>query len=367
MRSAAILQAPSAKHNVAFKRDAVPRTLIVEARPAIACPRLRRSCDRDVGYTRVARGDKVEYLDHERKLIVDEDIIARIKSLAIPPAYTDVWICTDPRGHLQATGRDARGRKQYRYHPQWRMQRDDDKFERLEAFSRVLPRLRNTVARDIQSSGLPAHKVTAAVVRLLDQTFVRIGGECYARDNNTFGLTTLCKRHVSGEGQKFTLRFKGKHSIVHEVTVDDRHASKVICACLRLPGRSLFGCMEDGIAHRVRADDVNRYLSETSGGAMTAKDFRTWGASVAALACLRVVDPPSSKRAAQRTINEALREVAALLGNTPAVCRKSYVHPAVIEAFADGTLAKLRVGRCRRGLSADEHLLDVLLTHRSRS
>ncbi|TDV37836.1 DNA topoisomerase-1 [Paraburkholderia caballeronis] len=353
---------PRARHaKLAATRSAVPPPFLAEK----AAPRaraLRRSSDLTPGYTRRLQGDRFAYFDTDGRRIRDAETIARIDSLAIPPAYTDVWICADELGHLQATGRDARGRKQYRYHPRWRDARDRDKFAKLAGFARALPRIRARVAADLRQRGLPSDKVAAAIVRLLDSTLVRIGNEEYVRENASYGLTTLCKRHLRTDGQRLTLCFNGKHGISHEVPVDDPDVVRVIRDCAEHRGRALFRYVDANGVHKISAADVNAYLHAAGGDAFTAKDYRTWAASAIALERLRAAEPPRSARAARSAVVQVAREVAALLRNTPAVCRASYIHPAVIEAFAAGELPALRCRVRSAGLSIAERRLATLLS-----
>jgi DNA topoisomerase-1 len=271
--------------------------------------------------------------------VTDRTVIRRIRSLAIPPAWTDVWICTDPSGHLQATGRDARGRKQYRYHPAWTRGRDDLKFERLLDVARVLPRIRERCEADLATPGLSREKVLAAVVRLLELTLIRVGNEEYARLNRSFGLTTLKRRHARVEGSAIRFRFAGKSGQRHEVGLRDRRLAAIVRRCQDLPGQDLFAYVgDDGVAHDISSEDVNEYLREISGIDMTAKDFRTWAGTVLAYRALRALAPVENGRAAKKNVVEAVRLTADQLGNTPAVARKSYVHPAVLEAYLEGTI-----------------------------
>jgi DNA topoisomerase-1 len=288
------------------------------------------------GIRRIRRGAHFGYLRPDGSPLHDEREIARIKRLAIPPAYENVWICPLANGHLQATGRDARGRKQYRYHPDWRIARDADKFGRMLEFGTVLPRIRQRVQRDLGQplEGRPARDhVLAALVRLLDTTLVRVGNDEYARSNGSFGLTTLRNRHAAVQGTTLRLRFKGKHGIVHDVTLDDPRVARIVRRCQAMPGQELFEYAdEDGSVRSVGSSDVNDYLREASGADFTAKDFRTWHGSVHALALVREPSPQGARRSAK----EVLAEVAKRLGNTVAVCRKAYVHPKVLELALTG-------------------------------
>ena len=268
--------------------------------------------------------------------------LQRIAKLAIPPAYEDVWICADPRGHLQATGRDARGRKQYRYHPQWRIFRDGEKFERMPEFGAALPRLRLRLRRDLALPGLPREKVLAVVVSLLDATRMRIGNAEYARDNESYGLTTLRNRHVRfARGGGLVLRFRGKGGADHEIAVDDRRLAQLVRRCHQLPGQRLFQYVDDaGDLRPIDSGQVNQYLKDATGADFTAKDFRTWGATLRAIALMHAtpLPDPASERAITGCMVEAVRTVAAELRNTPAVCRKSYINPLVFDAWRNGAL-----------------------------
>ncbi|WP_027210812.1 DNA topoisomerase IB [Burkholderia sp. WSM2232] len=326
-------------------------------------PGLRHADDSKPGYTRKREKDGFAYFDVEGKRIEDEAEIQRINSLAIPPAYEDVWICPDPRGHIQATGRDTRGRKQYRYHPRWRETRDADKYERMREFGRALPRIRARVARDLELPGMPCDKVMAAVVRLLDTTLVRIGSVEYARENQSYGLTTLRKKHMKVEAGQVRFKFRGKSGIEHDVTVDDARVKRIVRRCAELPGHDLFQYLdEEGNRRTVGSADINDYLRRASGADFTAKDYRTWAGSVYALATLRRLVCESAAEA-RRHIVATVKEVAGLLRNTPAVCRRCYIHPAVISAFEADELQSLPPGQSRRGLKVDEVAFAALLAH----
>jgi DNA topoisomerase-1 len=273
--------------------------------------------------------------------VSDPAQLARIRSLAVPPAYRDVWICCNPRGHLQATGRDARGRKQYRYHPDWRIHRDAAKFDRMLEFGQRLARIRRRVGQDLRKSGLPQARVLATVVRLLEFTLVRVGNEEYARSNGSFGLTTLRDRHVSVRGDELTFEFRGKSGIAHSVRVSDPALARIVRRCADIPGQELFQWIDsEGRRHRIDSADVNDYLRDASGGPFTAKDFRTWFATVEALQALRR-RPARTKAEVQRELTATIAAVARRLGNTPTICRKCYIHPEVLTAYADGRLARL--------------------------
>ncbi|WP_338055434.1 DNA topoisomerase IB [Scleromatobacter humisilvae] len=291
--------------------------------------------DAEPGLRRVKRGDLVHYLDAAGKRVRDEAVLARIRKLAIPPAYEQVWICAQANGHLQATGRDARGRKQYRYHPQWQQQRGDDKFEAMRAFGAALPRIRRCVQRDLAAHDgrRPTRTlVLATLVRLLDTTFIRIGNEEYARGNGSYGLTTLRTRHAGVREGELRLSFKGKSGVRHEVTLSDRRVAAVVRRCKALPGQELFQYADDeGGLHKVTSADVNDYLSEIAGARVTAKDFRTWHGSVLALEFTRAACAGERVPGAAKQV---IAQVAARLRNTVAVCRKSYIHPKVLELGA---------------------------------
>ena len=294
--------------------------------------------DERPGYSRRAKGKDFEYLDAEGKTIRDEQRLVRIKRLAIPPAWTKVWISPSANGHIQATGRDARSRKQYRYHDRWREVRDENKFDRLAQFAKALPNIRRRVARDLKSPGLPQQKVLATIVRLLERSFIRIGNEEYARDNKSFGLTTLKNRHVKVRGAQMRFRFRGKSGIQQEVDITDRRLAKVVAECQDLPGQDLFQYLDvDGKVQDVTSQDVNEYLRQIAGEDFTAKDFRTWGGTVLAAIALSKQGEFETKKQATSNIKTAVAAVAELLGNTPAVCRKCYIHPMIVEAYLNRT------------------------------
>jgi DNA topoisomerase-1 len=308
---------------------------------------------------------RFHYVEHTGDPVDDEETLTRIRSLAVPPAWTDVWICKDPQGHLQATGRDAKGRKVYRYHPLFREERERAKFEELAAFGRVLGDLRKQVEADLALRGLPVEKVAALVVSLLARTFVRIGNEEYARDNRTFGLTTLRDRHAEVHGAELTFHFRGKGSKRWDVGLESRRLARLVKRCQDLPGQVLFQYQDDdGNPVPITSTDVNAYLRERSGLDLTAKSFRTWGGTLFAACELVEVERPESKRMRQRAVNEVMKVTSEVLGNTPAVCKRSYVHPAVVQAFDDGVLREVWASGPNRdgyGLSADERRLLHLL------
>src|SRR5216117_1712016 len=299
---------------------------------------LRYTSDDRPGIRRKRRGRDFTFVDRGGRAIRDRAERRRIERLAIPPAWADVWISPDPLGHLQATGRDARGRKQYRYHERWRAVRDENKFDRLAQFAKALPNIRRRVAQDLKLPGLPRQKVLATIVRLLERTFIRIGNEEYARENKSFGLTTLKNRHVKIKGAQVLFRFRGKSGRQHEVDVTDRRVAKVIAKCQDLPGQDLFQYVdEDGKVQDVTSQDVNDYLRQITGEDFTAKDFRTWAGTVLAAIALNAQEEFETKKQAKSNIKTAICAVAELLGNTPAVCRKCYIHPVIVEAYLNRT------------------------------
>jgi len=328
--------------------DAVHPDPIVSARSA----GLRHVTDTKPGFGRKDTGKGVKYLGLDGKPIRDPDHLARIKSLAIPPAYTDVWICPDPDGHLQATGRDARGRKQYRYHPRWRAVRDESKYGRMMAFAAALPEIRERVDADLGRPGLPREKVLGAVVRLLETTLIRVGNEEYARTNKSFGLTTMRDRHVRVGKKSVRFEFKGKSGVRHEIDLADPRLARVVGRCRDLPGQELFQYLGDDDQPRtIDSADVNAYLREVSGRDFTAKDFRTWAGTVLASLALREFEAFDSEAQAKKNIVAAIEHVAERLGNTPSVCRKCYVHPEVIGAYLDGSMLKTLRRRAEEELS----------------
>lgn len=299
---------------------------------------LRYVSDDRPGYTRKAKNGDFEYFDADGKKITDETRLLRIRRLAIPPAYKNVWICPSANGHLQATGRDARGRKQYRYHERWREIRDETKYDRMLAFGDALPKIRARVRKDVELPGLPREKVLATVVQLLERTFIRVGNEEYAKENKSYGLTTMRNKHVDVQGSTLRFNFKGKSGIKHEVDVTDRRIAKTIAKLQDLPGQELFQYVgEDGETRNVTSQDVNDYLREISGQDFTAKDFRTWAGTVLAAMALNAVEQSETKTQAKANVKTAISAVAKILGNTPAICRKCYVHPAVLESYLSGS------------------------------
>jgi DNA topoisomerase-1 len=300
---------------------------------------LRYVTDDKPGVRRERCGHGFRYRSSEGRIIRARHTLKRIRSLVIPPAWTDVWICPLDHGHLQATGRDERGRKQHLYHPRWREVRDQTKFDRLMDFARALPGIRQRLRHDLAREGLSREKILATVVRLLEVSLIRVGNEEYARDNQSYGLTTMKNRHARVRGAKIKFHFRGKSGKVHVVEVEDRRIARIVRACQDLPGQELFQFVDDeGQKHDVGSGDVNEYLQEITGRDFTAKDFRTWAGTATAAAELRRLGQAESEVESRKNVVAAVKAAAQSLGNTPAVCRKSYIHPAIIEAYLDGSL-----------------------------
>jgi DNA topoisomerase-1 len=302
---------------------------------------LRYVTDTLPGIRRIRAGKGFRYQNADGSPVRDAETLGRIKSLVIPPAWKDVWICPNPKGHLQATGRDARGRKQSRYHPKWREVRDETKYERMLIFGASLPAIRKQVDHDLAAPGLPRRKVLATVVRLMETTHIRVGNEEYARENHSYGLTTMRNRHVNVDGSTVTFNFQGKSGIKHTVDLTDRRLAKIIRRCQDLPGYELFQYEDSEGHHSIDSADVNEYLREVCGQDFTAKDFRTWAGSVLACAALREFEAFQSETQAKKNIVQAIDAVAKRLGNTRSVCRKCYIHPTVLDCYLAGTMAKV--------------------------
>ena len=318
---------------------------------------LRYMTDSGPGVRRRRAGSGWAYVGPDGERITDPDRIAWFDRLAIPPAWTDVWICPIRRGHLQATGRDARGRKQYRYHPRWRDVRDEAKYGRLVEFARALPRIRRRTGRDLRRRGLSREKVLALVVRLLEETLIRVGNDEYARDNRSYGLSTLRDRHVSVRGAEIRFTFRGKGGKEHEIGVRDRRLARLVKQCQEIPGQELFQYYDaDGTRVDVTSGDVNDYLREISGDEFTAKDFRTWAGTVAAAMALQEFLEIDDDAGRKKAVVRAIEGVAEQLGNTPSVCRACYVHPEVIERYLDGTMIDA-LSRRARGAGRGGHAL----------
>jgi DNA topoisomerase-1 len=308
--------------------------IILDPVEAAKAAGLRYTSDRQPGYRRMAHGKTFRYTTPDGKVLRDKGALARIRSLVIPPAWTDVWITTYDNGHLQCTGRDARGRKQSRYHPRWRQVRDETKYERMALFAEALPSIRERVDRDLGQGGLPREKVLATVVRLMEETHIRVGNEEYARTNKSYGLTTMRTKHVEVRGAKVTFDFQGKSRVHHTINLQDRRLAKIVRQISDLPGYELFQYVDDeGDRHSIDSADVNEYLREITGEHFTAKDFRTWAGSVLCCSLLSELEPATSVTQAKKNVVQAIAQVASKLGNTPSVCRKCYVHPAVLERY----------------------------------
>lgn len=300
------------------------------------------------GIRRKKVGKGLRYVDPTGKFIRDAPTLGRIRSLVIPPAWTDVWICPREDGHLQATGRDQRGRKQFRYHRRWRTVRDETKYSHMVSFAQALPRIRRRIAQDLRRSGLPREKVLAAVARLLEISHIRVGNDEYARTNQSYGLTTLLDRHVKVSGAKMQFHFRGKSGKAHKVDIEDRRLAKIVRNCQGIPGQELFAYLDaEGGPRDVGSGDVNDYLREVSGGDFTAKDFRTWAGTVLAAMALQELRKFDSQAQAKKNIVRAIESVAKQLGNTPAVCRKCYIHPAILESYVDRSMLKTIHQRAR--------------------
>jgi DNA topoisomerase-1 len=324
---------------------------------------------RTPGIRRLGRNKRFRYVDVDGQTVSDTEVLARIRSLVIPPAWTDVWICANPLGHLQATGRDARGRKQYRYHPRWRQVRDEVKYGRLLAFAGALPKIRERTGADLKRTGLPREKVLATVVELLEKTLIRVGNEEYVRDNNSYGLTTMRDTHATVNGSSVRFEFRGKSGIAHSVDLHDARLARIVKACRDLPGYELFQYVDDdGHRKAIESSDVNDYLREISSESFTAKDFRTWAGTVFTACELSRFPPHRSQTAAKKNILQAIKSVATRLGNTTSVCRKCYIHPAVVDAYIDGDVIKpakrRRLSRSR--LSPQETAVVALIARMSR-
>src|SRR5262245_42316149 len=337
-----------------MKRRAVTEPV---ASAAMAGLRYVSDAQPGIGRKRGARG--VSYVGPDGKVVRRAADMKRIHALAVPPAWTDVWICPDPRGHIQATGRDAKRRKQYRYHRDWRATRDETKFDRMPAFAAALTILRRRTSADLSRPGLPRNKVIATIVQLLEKSLIRIGNEEYAKQNGSFGLTTLRDKHVRVTGGTLRFEFRGKSRVRHSVDVNDRRLAQIVKQCRDLPGHELFQYVDaHGTVQSIGSGDINQYLRDVTGEDFTAKDFRTWSATVLAVTALRELPAAATKGRSEKNVVMAIEAVAHLLGNTRTVCRKSYVHPGVIDSYMDGTMRKVleRVSPSRRvsGLRPDE-------------
>jgi len=312
---------------------------VADSIESAAAAGLRYVSDAGPGIRRERVDDDFRYLDVNGQVITDPEVLERIKSLGIPPAYADVWISPLPDGHLQATGRDAKGRKQYRYHPRWREVRDEVKFERMLAFGDALPQIRVQTDKHLALTGMPREKVLATVVRLLETTLIRVGNDEYAKTNKSYGLTTMRDKHVDIAGSTVRFAFRGKSGKNHTISVKDRRLANIVKRSRDLPGYELFQYVDEhGERRDVTSDDVNTYLREITGQDFTAKDFRTWAATVLAALALQAYDPFAKETEAKKNVVEAIKSVAERLGNTPAIARKSYIHPAILDAYLEGTM-----------------------------
>ncbi len=300
---------------------------------------LHHSNDNLPGITRKRDGDDFLFFDEHGKRIRNKKVVERLMKLGIPPAYHAVWICPDPKGHLQATARDDRGRKQYIYHPAWNAHRDATKYDRLLPFAEALGSIRRRIAKDIRLRGMPKEKVLATLVKLLDTTYIRIGNEEYARENKSYGLTTFLNRHLKGRGESMRFVFRGKSGVPHEIAIEDKRVRKVVAACQDLPGQDLFEYQDErGETHSVHSEDVNAYLQMIADTELTAKDFRTWHGTVLAMTYLTACEPCETKTEEKKNVVAAVKATAEALGNTVAVCRKCYIHPRVIDLYLKGDL-----------------------------
>jgi len=362
--------------SLAGKQTMHQRSNLVKVAPirAVKSRGLRYVMDNIKGITRRRHGKNFLFYSPRGVLIQNPAELRRIRALAVPPAWKDVWISPFSNSHLQATGRDARGRKQYRYHHSWREWRDQTKYDRLMNFGRVLPKLRRRLLKDLSLPALPRAKVMATIVRLLETTFIRIGNDEYARQNQSFGLTTLRNQHVKVTGSKIRFRFSGKSGILRDVDLKDRRLAQIVRRCQDLPGQELFQYMdEDGTARLVNSSDVNQYLREATGIDLTAKDFRTWAGTVLAARALGELAPFMSKSQAKRYVVRAVEAVARKLGNTRTVCQKCYIHPATVKAYFDGTLPETlsrpapATRDAQNGLSGDEAAVMKILEESSKA
>ncbi len=349
-----------------------PSSTVAEMKQAARAAHLRYISDKRPGIRRVRTPKGFRYVAPDGSRITDEETISRIQKLAIPPAYEDVWICPEPNGHLQAVGRDARGRKQYRYHARWRQVRDESKYAKMLVFGRVLPRIRERIEQDLALRGLPRERVLAAIVRLLETTLMRVGNEEYARANKSFGLTTLRNRHVKVEGGKIHFDFRGKHGLEHHIDLNDRRLARIVKRLQELPGQDLFEYLdEDGNPRAVTSDEVNDYLREITGEDITAKDFRTWAGTNLAAIALKELEVYDSAAKAKKNVLRAVEAVSQMLGNTPSICRRCYIHPAIFDGYLDGTLLQTLRRRADEalaepdiGLSAEEAAVTAFLSKR---
>jgi DNA topoisomerase-1 len=381
-----LTKAAATAQDAARSGDAPPRTkmqpnvqrptardagAVLEPEAAARAANLNYTNDTKPGISRQPGPDGFVFLNPDGSVITNDQVLSRIRKLAIPPAYKDVWICRDPNGHLQAVGRDAKGRKQYRYHARWRAVRDESKYGKMLIFGRQLPVIRAQVERDIARPGLPREKVIAALIRLLERTLMRVGNEEYARTNKSFGLTTLRRRHLKLHGNALIFDFRAKHGIAWHVELKDRRLANIVRRLQDISGQDLFKYVDDdGTVHTVGSDDVNDYLREITGEEITAKDFRTWAATNLAALALRGLEADTDAKA-KKNMLRAVESVAKMLGNTPSICRKCYIHPAIFEGYLDGTLlegikahADSILDKSTPGLTAEELAVMAYLDRR---
>ena len=357
------------RRQVRIKKDRPPVEAALDPEVAAKQAQLRYVDDSVPGITRHKARNGFDYRLPDGALVRDIDTLKRIRSLAIPPAWANVWICLHSNGHLQATGRDARGRKQYRYHPRWREVRDEAKYSKLLVFTRVLPQLRARVEEDLKRPGLQRERVLAAIVRLMELTFFRVGNSEYAKANKSFGLTTLRDRHVAIEGSRIHIGFRGKSGKHHETDINDRRLARIVKGCRDLPGYELFQYVDDdGERHTVGSAEVNEYLREITGEEITAKDFRTWAGTQLAAEALREFEAFDTEAERKRAVVRAVEKVAKHLGNTPTICRRCYIHPAVLEGYLDGSMLQALAENTRKylaenieGMSAEEAAVTAFL------
>jgi len=357
VRVRAMKTAVTSAESAARGKDALLAARLADSIESAKAGRLRYVTDNMPGIRRRKRGKGFVYITADGKIVRDADELQRFKSLAIPPAWRDVWICPLGHGHLQATGRDARGRKQHRYHPRWREVRDETKYERMLAFAKKLPAIRDKVAQDLALAGLPREKVLATVVRLLETSLIRVGNTEYARQNNSFGLATLRSRHVNVAGSSIRFEFRGKSGVQHALDLTDRRLARIIKQCQDLPGHELFQYIgEDGARYTIDSADVNDYLRQIAGEEFSTKDFRTWAGTVLAARALGEFHSGDEKAPLKKNIVQAVEVVAKRLGNTKAVCRNCYIHPAVIDAYTDGSLFQLLTRRAKKARDSGDAL-----------
>jgi DNA topoisomerase-1 len=333
--------------------EKLPLKIIADPTESAKAVGLRYVMDSRPGIRRVEAGKSFRYVDPEGKKVTGPEELRRIRSLVIPPAWTEVWICPLANGHLQATGRDARGRKQYRYHPRWREVRDETKYNRMILFGHYLPKVRRRVQKDMAMPGLPRPRVLATVVRLLELSLIRVGNEEYAKQNRSFGLTTMRDRHVEVSGSTLQFRFRGKSGKEHALTIDDHRLARIVKRCQEIPGQELFQYIDDeGNRQTIGSADVNAYLREITGEDFTAKDFRTWAGTVLAAIALQEFKKVDSKAQAKKNIVRAIEQVSERLGNTPSICRRCYVHPVILDSYLDGTMLEILRSRAEKTIAA---------------